>query len=155
MTGGDKMKEQQPKFHEWFHKFLIWFALWMMAAFAILNSLRYIMRHKENGYQGMELAMIVIVNGLTILVGLFIVKVRFDLAAFREKAPVELLGAFLSWAALNLINWWVTESIGNDEGDRSLIVSAFILACWGIAVYRYYHDRGYLFDQTGGNSPES
>ena len=139
------MDAQQPKFHEWFHKFLIYFALWMFAAFAVLNSIKYIMDCREDGYDGSDFVLILIVNVLIIAVGFFIIKARFDLAAFREKAPKELLIAFVTWAVLCLLNHLARDYIGNDDVDSSFIITAVILAGWGIALYRYYHARGYLF----------
>lgn len=138
------MTQQQPKFHEWFHKFLIYFALWALSAFAILYGAKFIMSGVENGYHGTELTLLIIVNALLIAAGLFTIKARFDLAAFRGIAPKELLIASVAAAALCLANYWV-EDIAGDDFNRSLLSTALILACWGIAVYRYYRDRPYLF----------
>ncbi len=140
------MSEQQPKFHKWFHNALIYFFLWMFAAFAVLYGAKIIYEGQMNGYHGTELALIVVVNALLILLGLFTVKVRFDLAAFREKAPKELLGACIAGAVLCLANYWIEDYTG-DDFNRSFITTAVILVCWGIALYRYYHDRPYLFKE--------
>lgn len=140
------MSEQQPKFHVWFHKFLIFFFLWMMAAFAVLFGIRYIRSGLENGYEGFPLAALIAVNGLQILLGFFTVKVRFDLAALREKSAKEMLIAGIAGAVLCLANYWV-EDISGDDFNRTLLTTAFLLVCWGIALYRYYRGRSYIFKE--------
>ena len=138
------MSEQQPKFHEWFHKFLINFFMWACAAFAILYGVRFIYSGIENGYSGIDLVLLIAVNALLIALGIYTIKVRFDLAAFREKAPKELLGICIAGAVLCLANYWV-EDISGDDFNRSLLSTAGILVCWGFVLYRYYNERPYLF----------
>lgn len=139
------MSEQQPKFHPWFHKFLIWFALWAYALFAILYGVRNILSAVENGVE--YLPLVILLNALLILLGLFTVLARFDLAAFRPRAPKELLGICLGAAAIVLLLQGVRHLSGEDV-DGSRLFSAVIFACWGIALYRYYNDRQYLFRQA-------
>ena len=138
------MSEQLSGMHKWFHNFMIYFALWAFAAFAILFGIRFIASGVENGYEGFERVMLIIVNALLILLGLFAVKARFDLAALRRRAPKELLGICVAGAVLCLANYWV-EDIAGDDFNRALIPTALILACWGIALYRYYKQRASIF----------
>ena len=47
------MNEQTPKFHPWFHKFVVWFALWAYAAFAVIaDSSRAAMQAIERNARG-------------------------------------------------------------------------------------------------------
>ena len=140
------MSEQTPKFHPWFHNSLIYFFLWAFAVVAVISGIRTIYNGWENGYNGFPFVMLIIVNGLMIVLGLFTVKVRFDLAAFRGKAVKELLWICIAGAVLCLGNYWV-EDISGDDFNRSYLLSAFILVCWGISLYRYYRDRPYLFKE--------
>ena len=88
-----------------------------------------------------------VMYALLILLGLFTVLARFDLAAFRPRAPKELLGICLGAAAIVLLLQGVRHLSGEDV-DGSRLFSAVIFACWGIALYRYYNDRQYLFRQA-------
>ncbi|MBR7040841.1 MAG: hypothetical protein IKI24_03255 [Clostridia bacterium] len=138
------MNDGKTVYSQAFHGFLIYFFLWACAAMAILFGIRYIYFGQMNGYDGFPLAMLIAVNGLMIALGLFTVKARFDLAAYRAKAPVELVGACAAGAMLCLANYWV-EGIAGDDYERSLIGTAFILACWAVGLYRYYRRFGEKF----------
>ena len=138
------MMDKKIKFHRWFHNFLVNFAMWAFGAFAILFGIQYIFEAKMNGYSGSEFIMIVIVNVLLIAVGLFTIKTRFDLAGFRSVALMELPGVCIAGAVVCLANCLVADMVGDDI-NRRLLSTAFILICWAIALYRYYHERAYLF----------
>ncbi len=140
------MTEQQPKFHKWVHNFLIYFFMWACAAFAVLYGIKYIYLGQMNGYNGLELALLVIVNALLILTGLFTVKARYDLAAFRRNAPAEILGVCIAGAVLCLANYWIKDYVGDDL-NRSLITTAVLLVFWGVTLFRYYRSRPYLFEE--------
>ncbi len=127
-------EQRRPKYPKWFHNFMIFFFLWAFAAFAVLFGVRFIRDALENGSSALVLR--IIVNALLIGVGLFAVKVRFDMAAYREKAPVEVLILCLAAAALCLANYWVDDISGEDRRSH-LLSTAGILALWGIGVYRY------------------
>lgn len=139
------MTENRAKFHQWFHNFLVNFAMWAFGAFAILYGIRFIFDAKIDGYSGSDFLMIVIVNVLLIAVGLFTFKTRFDLADFRLIAVKELPGVCIAGAAVCLANCWVADMIG-EEINRRLLSTAFILICWAFTLYRYYHEREYLFN---------
>ncbi len=138
------MEQKKTQYSKALHSFLIYFALWAGAAFAVLFGIRFIYFGKMNGYEGFELVMLILVNVLLIALGLFTVKTRFDLAAFREKAPKELLGVCIAGAVLCLANYWV-EDIAGDDYNRSLIPTAVILLIWGVALYRYLRLHADLF----------
>ena len=138
------MTDQKARLHQWFHLFLVNFALWAFGAFAILYGIRFIYEAKMDGYSGSEFLMIAVVNILLIATGLFTIKTRFDLAGFRSVALTELPGVCIAGAVLCLAKCLVADMIGEDI-NRSLFTTAFILICWAIALYRYYHERAYLF----------
>lgn len=138
------MADKKVKFHRWFHNFLVNFAIWAIGAFAILFGIQYIFEAKMNGYSGSEFMMVLFVNLLLIAVGLFTFKTRFDLAGFRSIALTELPGVCIAGAVVCLANCLVADMIGDDI-NRRLISTACILICWAIALYRYYHERAYLF----------
>ena len=138
------MSEKQPEYSQALHKFLINFFLWACAAIAVIFGIRFIYFGRMNGYDGFPLAMLIVVNGLLITLGLFLVKARFDLAAYRAKAPKELVGTCIAGAALCFANYWV-EDIAGDDYERALIGTAFILTCWAVALYRYYKRFGDKF----------
>ena len=136
------MSEQQtPKFHPWFHKFLIYFAMWAFPLAGIAYAIRFIHFTVENAAR--MPAVFITLSALLILVCLYAVKVRFDLAAFRPQAPKELLIVCLAAAALLLIIRFLFYQTGAD--DLRGIPDALIVALWGFILYRYYHERPYLF----------
>ena len=89
VKGRFTVNKQQPKFHKWFHGFLIYFALWAFPLFGVAYGVYYIDFAQENAVRYMPLVIILAV--LLILVSLFTIKVRFDLAAFRPAAPKLLV----------------------------------------------------------------
>ena len=138
------MNDGKTVYSQALHGFLIYFFLWACAAMAVLFGIRYIDCGQMNGYDGFPLAMLIIVNGLMIALGLITVKARFDLAAYRAKTPKELVGACAAGAVLCLANYWV-EGIAGDTYRQQLIATAFILACWALGLYRYYRRFGEKF----------
>ena len=138
------MGDQQMTYSKALHNFLIYFFLWACAAFAILFGIRFIYFGRMNGYEGIDLVMLILVNGLLIALGGFLIKVRFDLAAYRSKAPREMVIACIAGAVLCLANYLV-EDIAGDDFNQSLVTTAFILVCWAIALYRYYKRFQKLF----------
>lgn len=137
------MSEQKPAFHKWFHSALIHFFLWAFALAAVIQGFLDIHFVNENSVDP-AWPIIVLAVGL-MLAGAFTVKVRFDLAAFRPQAPKELLFVCLAAAAILAAIDLLLDSFGDDSLGRR-IVPAGIVALWGIALYRYYHDRPYLFE---------
>lgn len=136
------MSEHQLKFHKWFHNFLIYFALWAFPLFGVAYGVYYINFAQENAVRYMPLVIILAV--LLILVSLFTIKVRFDLAAFRPAASKELLIVCLASAAVILL---IHLALYYGQAIESLRSAgdAGIFAIWGFVFYRYYNDRPYLF----------
>ena len=133
----------QPKYSKGFHAFMIYFALWAYALLAVIDGGRYI--YHATGNKPEFYVLILILGILLIILGLFIVKVRFDLAAFRAQTPKELLIICLTAAAIVLANQLLVY-LSAEDNSRSSIFAAFIFVCWGIALYRYYNERAYLFN---------
>lgn len=138
------MQNSQPEYSKALHNFLTKFFLFACSAFAIMFGIRFIYEGQMNGYSGLSWVMLLLVNVLLIALGGFIIKVRFDLAAYRSVAPRELVGACIAGAILCLANYWV-EDIAGDDFNRSLLTTAFILSCWAIALHRYYKKYQELF----------
>ena len=136
------MSEKQPKFHEWFHKFMIYFAMWVFPVIGVIEGIQYIGFAVENSVSNKGI--IIILSAGLILASLFCIKARFDLAAFRRIAIKEILWVCLVAAAtVFLINFLMDQN--GDIDDMRKGWSGLIVAVWGIAVYRYYNDRAYLF----------
>ena len=136
------MSDHQQKYHEWFHKFMIFFALWVFGAFAILYGIRHIIYVTENGASHMTLD--IILSILLIILGIFIFKIRFDLAAMRERSIKELTGACIAAAFISLAFHWV-EDISGEDCYQGCIFKTVVFVCWGIALYRYYSARKNTF----------
>jgi len=135
------MNEQSPKFHRWFHNFLIYFAMWAFPLFGIAYGVRYILFARENNVSWE--ALVILLAVMLILLSLFAVRVRFDLAAFRAAAPRELLGVCLAAAAVIFLIHLLLYQSGAIEKMRGA-GDAGIFAIWGVVLYRYYHERAYL-----------
>ena len=136
------MSENQPKFHEWFHKFLINFAMWAFPLAGVIEGIRYIMFSAENGAEC--LVIVIILSVLLILASLFCIKARYYLAAFRRIAVKEILWVCLAAAAcIFLINFALDQDGAIDDMSRGW--SGLIVAVWGFVLYRYYNAREYLF----------
>ena len=140
------MSSKKHVYSKALHNFLIFFFLWACAAFAVLYGIRFIYYGQMNGYHGMPMIMLILVNGLQIILGGFLIKVRFDLAAYRSTAPRELVISCIAGAVLCLANYWV-EDISGDDYNRALLTFAFIFVCWAIALYRYYKMFPDVFNQ--------
>ena len=68
------MSNTQPKFHEWFHKFVIYFALWAFPLIGVIEGIRYILFASENSVSCKGI--VIILSVLLILASLFCIKVR-------------------------------------------------------------------------------
>ena len=136
------MSNTQPKLHEWFHKFVIYFALWAFPLIGVIEGIRYVLFASENNASCKDV--VIILSVLLILASLFCIKVRFDLAAFRRIAIKEILWVCLAAGALVfLINFLLEQS--GDIDDMRKGWSGLIVAVWGFALYRYYKERSGLF----------
>jgi len=136
------MSDKQPRYAMYFHKFMIFFALWVFAAFAAWKGVWAIRFTLENGVSNP--ATVIIPGALLILLGMFLIKARFDLAAYRASVPVEMLVACLAGAGLVGLVHLLLDVYGAFEGS-GWILEVVIFACWGIALYRYYKQFPDLF----------
>ena len=138
------VSEQKPKFHKWFHNFLIYFALWAYALVAMIQGFLEIQFVVQNdpSFGGW---FVIVLAVLLMLVGAFLIKVRFDLAKFRPQAPMEMLVACIAAAVLLvLIGAMLYWAQADDFGNR--LYYAVVVTVWGLVLYRYYNERPYLFE---------
>lgn len=133
---------EQTKLDKFFHNFLIYFALWAYALIAILYGARDIYRAIENDVN--YLVPTAILSSLLILLGLFAIKVRFDLAAFRARGPKELVAICFAVVIIMLL-YELMLYIYDDYIDSDRIFAAFIFVCFGISTMRYYRAKAALF----------
>lgn len=132
----------EPKFHKWFHNFLICFALWAFAAFAVLFGAKFAYYAFMDGEGFLQ----VILSVLIMLLGPFLIKIRYDLARFDDVVLKEIMIAGIAGAGLCLALYFV-QTLPGDGANVKLIPSAIVIFCLAVSVYRYYSDRLYLFDQ--------
>lgn len=135
-------EKQKPGFKMWFHKFMIYFAIWAFAVFAVLYGVKGIAEAIENNMP--HTALFVIAWGALIALALFLVKVRFDLAAFRQNALKELLIAGLAGAGILLLIQGLIYFSDEDVYAKD-VYSALIILVWTVGVYRYYKLHSDLF----------
>ena len=135
-------EQKQPALHPWFHKFMVYFALWVFPVLGVIYGIRCIIFAVENSchYQTLDIIACVLLMG----VSLFGIKARFDLAAFRKVALQELLIGFLAAAGVLLVMHLLYYLPGDEDNYKKLFCAGW-LAVWGIGVYRYYKSRGHLF----------
>ena len=76
------MKQEQPVFHEWFHKFLIYGFLWICGLGMIAVGVRNISIGIEDGVS--PLVLVILMQVILILSGLAVIKARFDLAKMKS-----------------------------------------------------------------------
>ena len=136
------MTINRPQLHKFFHNFLVYFALWAYAALAVLYGIKHIWSVWENGSSYM--AFEIIPSLLLIAIGVFTLKVRSDLAAFREAAIIELPGICIA-AAVVFLSLHMVENISAEDCYQGCLFKVFLFVCWGIALYRYYSDKRHLF----------
>lgn len=135
-------ENKKPEFKVWFHKFMIYFVLWAFAAFAVLYGVRGITESIENGMP--HTALFVIAWGALIALAVYLVKVRFDLAAFRRNALKGLLIAGLVGAGILLLIQGLIY-ISDEDVYAKDVYAALIVAVWTVGVYRYYKLHSDLF----------
>ena len=135
-------EKKKNEYKMWFHCFMIYFALWAFAAFAAAFGVRGISDTLQNGMRHKVLFVIAWV--LLIADGAYLVKVRFDMAGFRENVPRELLIAGLAGAGILLLIQGLIYSSGEDVYARD-VETALIIAIWTIGVYRYVNMHQNLF----------
>ncbi len=139
------MSEQKPKYHIYFHNFLIWFALWAFALLCFAYCWRNIDYAWQDHYVGMDFAVIVGASLLLAALGIMLIKTRFDLAAYREKALKELPGCCYAGAVICILNGLVDKNYFEGDNFSRLLFAGVIVAVWGFVLNRYYKERACLF----------
>jgi len=134
--------KKKTEYKMWFHNFMIYFALWAFAAFAAAYGVRGISDSIQNGMR--HTALFVIAWGLLVADAAYLVKVRFDMAGFRQNAPRELLIAGLAGAGILLLIQGLIHISAEDVYAKD-VESALIIAIWTIGVYRYVNIHQDLF----------
>ena len=141
------------------HKFLIYFGLWVGALYGGLYSAWRLFSGTIYGYSG-EAASVYAVfpdmktvdcvfGVLYLLYAAFAIYTRFQLAGFRAEAPGKLTIMYVFSLALQLIYMGVTSfvsGIGITELFGSNVAASLIGAMVGIVINRaYYSKREALF----------
>ena len=135
-------EKKQPKLDTWFHNALIYFFFWAFAAIAVVSGAKQIFSSIENGMS--NTALFVILGALLALDGLALIKVRFDLAKFRAGTPKEIAIVCGAASAILLLTQLLIHMSAEDVYPKDVGVG-IIVALWTFVLYRYYHEREYLF----------
>lgn len=138
------MNNNTPKFHKWFHDFLVYFALIGFGVLAILSGAKNILDVYGNGYKGMEFILVAITNVFMIASGILMIKARFDLAAFKKGASNTIWIACGLLGAVFFVNHLLESKIGDDLIGANIGMGV-IFIIWGFAISEYYSARSYLF----------
>ncbi len=131
------MNKNLAKSQKMGHGIMVNFVMWAFAALAILTGAANIQYGRENGMS--YLPLMLIVNVLMIAGAIYVIKVRFDLAALKPEAPGRALIGFIVLGVLALGNTWIEYITGEDMVGNS-ISTAFVFICTGIGIYRYYNE---------------
>ena len=135
-------EKKKNEYKMWFHNFMIYFVIWAFAVLAAAFGVRGISDSIQNGMR--HTTLFVIAWGLLIADAVYLVKVRFDMAGFRQNAPKELLIAGLAGAGILLLIQGLVYISAEDVYARD-VESALIIALWTIGVYRYVNMHQNLF----------
>ncbi len=135
------MSEKKPKYHIFFHNFMIWFALIAFALVCFAFCWRNIDSACQDGYSGMDLVVIVAVNLLLAALGIMLIKTRFDLAAYRKKVLKELPACCYAGAVICILNGLVDKNYFEGDLFPQMIFAGVIVAVWGFVLNRYYKER--------------
>ena len=135
-------EKKQPRLDTWFHNALIYFFFWAFAAIAVYSGIMQISDSIENGMP--NTALFVILGALLAVDGLALIKVRFDLAKLRTGTPkaIAIVGGAAS--AILLLTQLLIYMSAEDVYARD-VGTGVIVALWTFVLYRYYHEREYLF----------
>lgn len=118
------------------HKFLIYFLLWVTGVLNIAAGMTWF----QLADYGMEYLLI---GAAEVILGIFVIYVRFPLAKFKRGAPQKLIIAYAATTVINVIVLMVELSLGVD------ISTSVAPIAWGVVVifysWRYYSSREELF----------
>ena len=153
---GSKIVNSQPSYIEhtmlW-HKFLIYFVLWFGAAVNLANGIAYFYAAKSmstmliNPVVNIHHMQIldVVMGVVLILQAAFAIYTRFQLAAFKAKAPWLLIAFYALGGIINfgfsVATSFITEGVTFYDEFVSLAVAAIMC----VINYVYFKNRADLF----------
>lgn len=131
------------------HKFLIYFWIWAQALLGVSNTLGNIQEINSINEAGVAeyikgMPLYYMQTALLIILVLYLIKVRFDLAKFKAGAPKALSIALIMMAVVNLI--YVVLYSMNNQPIASNAYSIPIVNLMTMVYYRrYYNARDQYF----------
>lgn len=129
---GSAQAPAAPVFPMKWHKFLIYFALWLNGILNMLGGLALLSLISENGLYG-------VIGAIMIALGAYTIYVRFQLAGLRSGAPKKLLILLGCTFAINVLN---VLGSGLQENNVPALVSSLAMMAYS---WRYYSSRAELF----------
>lgn len=150
MSQNSNYQDQTPDMPMKGHKFLIYFWLWFLAAVALIqgySNITSLGEIQQSGYadaiQGLPL--VYLQTALLFILGLYLIKVRFDLAKFKASAPGSLSKALILTACVGLITviFMVMNNIPSESNSEYIgpIINIFTM----LSYRRYYNARDKYF----------
>ena len=129
---GSSQAPAAPVFPMKWHKFLIYFALWLNGILDILSGLALLIMISENGLYGA-------IGAVMLGLGAYTIYVRFQLAGLRSGAPKKLMILLGCTFAINVLN-----ALGTGLQSSNIPVLSGSLASM-LYSWRYYSSRAELF----------
>ena len=137
---------QHPDLPMKWHKLLIYFMMWLWVLAGIVNIADIypflLGDQSQVPLQAKGILWILFLG--EILVAIYTVKVRFDLAGLKAKSPRELSYIYIANAALILL-MIIFYNSNNIEVPSQNYTQIIINACLFFACRKYYLARDYLF----------
>ena len=129
---GSSQAPAAPVFPMKWHKFLIYFALWLNGILNMLGGLALLIMISENGLYGA-------IGAVMLGLGAYTIYVRFQLAGLRSGAPKKLMILLGCTFAINVLN-----ALGTGVQSSNIPVLSGSLASM-LYSWRYYSSRAELF----------
>lgn len=118
-----------------YHKFLIYFMLWLWAGLCVFNCI-------SGPYYDFYGVCCLAYGAMAIA----FIYVRFQLAAFKQNAPKKLLYVTIAYAVVVLVSNLVYADMAGIKLESSYISGPVLfVGAWGIGSWRYYASRSELF----------
>ena len=128
----------QPELSMKWHKFLVNFALWLGAAISIGVGILWLTRLGSSYDE--DKALVAVCAIAQIALGIYGVKVRFDLALFKKSGPRALFILYIVTAAVTVLFLALTgETLANNVGQVIAPIG------WAFVNRQYYNKRDHLF----------
>ena len=145
---------QLPDISMKWHKFLINFLIWVWVVFDIYNASQDYQAIKmlgENLNQLKAGVLLPVQTVLFVISAIYTIKVRFDLAKFKKKAPGELQIMFILTMVINAITI-ILYSLNEIPMDSSLATN-FVMNISGLLFYRRYYNLRDQYFNVGDGQP--